>query len=149
MDAVAVHRNSREPAQLGALAYARGTDIHLGPGQEKHLPHEAWHVVQQAQGRVRPTRQMKAGVPINDDRALELEADLMGARAVRHGAAQAVMQTARTPVFAHPLAWLTQLVDYPADSTGTIDTKMTEIESDGHTEDVSGAELQEYILDAA
>ena len=28
----------------------RARDIHLGPGQEKHLPHEAWHVVQQKQG---------------------------------------------------------------------------------------------------
>ena len=29
-----------------ALAYAQGSDIHLAPGQEQHLPHEAWHVVQ-------------------------------------------------------------------------------------------------------
>lgn len=35
--------------------YSQGTDIHIGPGQEKHLPHEAWHVVQQKQGRVKPT----------------------------------------------------------------------------------------------
>ncbi|HAP61901.1 MAG TPA: hypothetical protein DCR93_21180, partial [Cytophagales bacterium] len=37
-----------------------GTDIHLAPGQQKHLPHEAWHVVQQKQGRVKPTLQPKA-----------------------------------------------------------------------------------------
>jgi hypothetical protein len=43
---VKVHRNSDKPAQLQAHAHAQGTDIHLGPGQEKHLPHEAWHVVQ-------------------------------------------------------------------------------------------------------
>ena len=53
MDHVRVHYNSAQPASLKALAYAQGSDIHLGPGQEKHLPHEAWHVVQQAQGRVR------------------------------------------------------------------------------------------------
>ncbi|MEM7041075.1 MAG: DUF4157 domain-containing protein [Bacteroidota bacterium] len=39
-----------------AHAYDQGTDIHIGPGQEKHLPHEAWHVVQQKQGRVRRIR---------------------------------------------------------------------------------------------
>jgi hypothetical protein len=80
MDDVRVHRNSPEPAKLGALAYARGSDIHLGPGQERHLPHEAWHVVQQKQGRVRPTVQMKS-VAVNQDASLEREADIMGARA--------------------------------------------------------------------
>ena len=38
MDDVKVHYNSQKPAQLQAHAYAQGTDIHLGPGQEKHLP---------------------------------------------------------------------------------------------------------------
>ena len=50
-------------------------------GQERHLPHEAWHVVQQAQGRVKPTMQLQDGVPVNDDQGLEHEADAMGARA--------------------------------------------------------------------
>lgn len=81
MDHVQVHYNSSKPAQLQALAYAQGSNIHVGPGQEKHLPHEAWHVVQQAQGRVRPTVQAK-GMPINDDPGLEREADVMGARAM-------------------------------------------------------------------
>lgn len=82
MDNVKVHYNSSRPAQLNALAYAQGTDIHVAPGQEKHLPHEAWHVVQQAQGRVQPTMQMKEGIPVNDDAGLEREADVMGARAM-------------------------------------------------------------------
>jgi hypothetical protein len=82
MDDVSVHYNSDKPAQLNAHAYAQGTDIHLGPGQEKHLPHEAWHVVQQKQGRVKPTAQMKSIAPINDDPALEQEADTMGAKAL-------------------------------------------------------------------
>lgn len=82
MGDVAVHRNSAKPAQLNALAYAQGNDIHLGPGQEQHLPHEAWHVVQQRQGRVRPTMQMKGSVLINDDKSLEREADVMGAKAM-------------------------------------------------------------------
>ena len=55
MSDVRVHANSSKPAEVGALAYAQGGDIHLGPGQEKHLPHEAWHVVQQREGRVQPT----------------------------------------------------------------------------------------------
>ena len=59
MDDVKVHRNSDKPAQLQAHAYAQGTDIYLGPGQEKHLPHELGHVVQQKQGRVKPTMQKK------------------------------------------------------------------------------------------
>ncbi|MDQ1829294.1 eCIS core domain-containing protein [Massilia scottii] len=86
MDHVKVHYNSAQPAQLNAHAFAQGSDIHLAPGQERHLPHEAWHVVQQAQGRVRPTMQMKAGVPVNDDAGLEREADVMGARAAAFGA---------------------------------------------------------------
>ena len=79
MDDVKVHYNSNKPSQLQAHAYAQGTDIHLASGQEKHLPHEAWHVVQQKQGRVKPTVQMK-GISINADVALEKEADRMGAK---------------------------------------------------------------------
>ena len=82
-----VHYNSSEPAGVGALAYAQGSDIHLAPGQEKHLPHEAWHVVQQAQGRVRPQRQLKQGLRVNDDPRLEQEADRMGAKAADADAA--------------------------------------------------------------
>lgn len=66
---------------MQALAYAQGTDIHVAPGQEKYLPHEAWHVVQQKQGRVQPTTQMKGGVNVNDDKELEKEADVMGSKA--------------------------------------------------------------------
>jgi hypothetical protein len=89
MDGVKVHYNSSKPAQLNAHAYAQGSDIHLAPGQEQHLPHEAWHVVQQAQGRVKPTMQMKSGTPINDDEGLEHEADIMGARAMQPGPSSA------------------------------------------------------------
>lgn len=83
MDDVNVHYNSNKPAQLQALAYAQGTDIHIAPGQEQHLPHEAWHVVQQKQGRVQPTMQMKQGVAVNDDDGLEKEADMMGEKALQ------------------------------------------------------------------
>ncbi len=81
MDSVKVHYNSEKPSQLQALAYTQGTNIYLGQGQEKHLPHESWHVVQQMQGRVKQNKQVK-GVSINDDRNLENEADEMGKRSL-------------------------------------------------------------------
>lgn len=81
MDDVNVHYNSNKPKLLQAHAYAQGTDIHLASGQEKHLPHEAWHVVQQKQGRVKPTKQLKANLNINDSAHLEKEADIMGQKA--------------------------------------------------------------------
>ena len=81
MDDVRVHYNSAKPAQLQAHAYAQGADIKIAGGQEQHLPHEAWHVVQQQQGRVRPTAQLKSDTRINNDAQLEQEADAMGARA--------------------------------------------------------------------
>ena len=82
---VRVHRNSPRPAGVGALAFAQGSEIHLARGQEHHLPHEAWHVVQQRQGRVRPTLDL-GGVAINDDVGLEREADRMGSLAARRRA---------------------------------------------------------------
>lgn len=82
MSDVQVHHNSPQPAQLNALAYAQGTDIHVAPGQDKHLAHEAWHVAQQKQGRVQPTMSLK-GQNINDDPGLEREADTMGTKALQ------------------------------------------------------------------
>jgi hypothetical protein len=84
MDDVRVHYGSSKPAQLNAHAYAQGTEIHVAPGQEQHLPHEAWHVVQQKQGRVEPTLTVD-DVSINDDAVLEHEADVMGAKALSTG----------------------------------------------------------------
>lgn len=85
MNDVKVHYNSDKPATLQADAYAQGTEIHLASGQEKHLPHEAWHVVQQKQGRVKPTRQLKEKIAVNDDDGLEKEADVMGQKALASG----------------------------------------------------------------
>lgn len=99
LDTVRVHYNSPRPARLQAHAFTQGNDIHLGAGQEKHLPHEAWHVVQQSQDRVMPTLAWK-GARINDDASLEKEADVMGARALHtpadQGVAPALSATART-----------------------------------------------------
>lgn len=83
MNDVTVHYNSSAPAQLQAHAYAQGANIHLAPGQEKHLAHEAWHVVQQKQGRVKPNTKIQTKLAINDDAALEKEADVMGAKAAQ------------------------------------------------------------------
>jgi hypothetical protein len=82
MDDVRVHYNSSKPAEINAHAFTQGKDIHIASGQEKHLPHEAWHVVQQKQGRVKPTFQLK-GEQVNDDQVLETEADAMGKKAVQ------------------------------------------------------------------
>lgn len=80
MDDVKVRYNSDKPAQL--KAHAEGVEIHLGAGQEKHLPHEAWHVVEQKQGRVKPTPGMEDNIDINDDAGLEKEADTMGKKRI-------------------------------------------------------------------
>ena len=80
LDDVKVHYNSSQPATVQALAYTQGTDIHVAPGQEQHLPHEAWHVAQQMAGRVEPTTEV-GGMPVNDNVGLEHEADVMGAKA--------------------------------------------------------------------
>ncbi len=75
---VHVHYNSPEPARLGALAFARGTQVYLGPGQERHLNHELGHVIQQKRGLVPATIRV-GGYPVNDDTRLEREADAIAA----------------------------------------------------------------------
>ncbi len=103
MDDVKVHYNSDKPGQLQAHAYAQGTDIHIASGQEKHLPHEAWHVVQQKQGRVQPTIQMKGKVNINDNADLEKEADVMGEKALQLMQKTGVNHTCQTSSSGHSI----------------------------------------------
>jgi Domain of unknown function (DUF4157) len=149
LDHVKVHYNSSKPAQLNALAYAQGSDIHVAAGKEEHLPHEAWHVVQQAQGRVQPTMQM-AGQAVNDDAGLEREADTMGARALaatenrtQQGPVQRVAHTD------HPLGWVTQLVNFPKDSVGSFSGTRTTIGEGNERREVSGGTLLDVILEMA
>jgi hypothetical protein len=101
LSGVRVHRDSPEPAAWDALAFTQGRDIHLGPGAEHHLPHEAWHAAQQLSGRV--PRVDRRG--INDDPALEAEADRMGARAaaIPHTAAPPPPFPARNPASPLPI----------------------------------------------
>jgi hypothetical protein len=87
--AVRVHQGAQATA-VGAQAYTQANDIHFAPGAyqpdsrqgQELLGHELTHVVQQRQGRVQASTQYK-GVAINDDPALEREADQMGAQAAR------------------------------------------------------------------
>jgi len=82
LDHVNVHYNSSKPAAVQAHAYAQGADIHLGRGQEKHLPHELGHVVQQMNGQVKATTSV-GGVAVNDNCGLESEATAMGVAALQ------------------------------------------------------------------
>jgi hypothetical protein len=95
---VRVFENSARPAEVEAHAYTQGNDIHLGPGQEQHLGHELWHVVQQRRGHVRVTTQV-GGRGVNDDERLEREADMMGSRA-----RSALAGSVRGPAGGAPLA---------------------------------------------
>jgi hypothetical protein len=84
--AVRIHEGP-QAAAMGAQAYTQGTDIHFQPGgYDPHSPqgrellgHELTHVVQQGQGRVEATTQLK-GAAVNASPALEREADEMGSR---------------------------------------------------------------------
>lgn len=82
LDHVNVHYNSAKPAAVQAHAYAQGSEIYLASGQEKHLPHELGHVVQQMEGRVTATTSV-AGVNVNDNPGLETEATQMGEKALQ------------------------------------------------------------------
>ncbi|MEP5340728.1 MAG: DUF4157 domain-containing protein [Algibacter sp.] len=138
MGDVKVHYNSDKPAQLQAHAYAQSTDIHIASGQEKHLPHEAWHVVQQKQGMVKPTMQMKGKVNVNDDVGLEKEADVMGTKSLQMKQVLPNFVTASqtdTPVvqrmfggFAEALAARNQRAQNAAQQPArTLTTELTEI----------------------
>jgi hypothetical protein len=87
--AVRIHEGG-DAERLDALAFAQGTDIHFAPGRFapsntqglELLGHELAHVVQQAQGRVEGSIHA-SGMSVNDDSALEHEADVLGAKAAR------------------------------------------------------------------
>ncbi len=86
-ESIGIHTESTKATNVGALAFTQGSNIHFAPGQYqpetaqgKHLlGHELAHVVQQREGRVRPTGQV-AGMPVNDNPTLEKEADVMASK---------------------------------------------------------------------
>jgi hypothetical protein len=132
---VQVHRNSDQPAQMQAHAFAQGNQIHVAPGQEKHLPHEAWHVAQQKQGRVKPTTQMKGQIPVNDDKGLEHEADVMGAKALQKGTLD---KSTQFKSFTDTDLTSSVLNDSPSQNTPTLQHKI-----DGKVSAVIGGDLKE------
>lgn len=79
LDDVRVHYNSALPARLDALAYTQGNRVEIGSGQERHLPHELGHVVQQKLGIVRANAVHSSGVALNTEDRLEHQADEIGA----------------------------------------------------------------------
>lgn len=83
-------QQGNQASSIGALAYTQGNNIYFAQGQyqpntqagQKLLGHELTHVVQQRQGRVKPTVQAK-GLLLNNDAKLEKEADELGEKASR------------------------------------------------------------------
>ena len=78
-------KENENASQIGALAYTQGNEITFAPGQfqpdtqkgKELIGHELTHVKQQRENRVQPTTQAK-GLPVNDDKSLEREADNTG-----------------------------------------------------------------------
>lgn len=70
---VKIHENSADALKNNALAFTKGNNIFFAPGQynptskegQKLLGHELTHVVQQKQGRVKPTSKLNNGVIVN------------------------------------------------------------------------------------
>ncbi|MCC5944575.1 MAG: DUF4157 domain-containing protein [Bernardetiaceae bacterium] len=87
---VKIHQNSSKASDIGAQAFTQGNNVHFAQAKfnpssqsgQQLIGHELSHVVQQREGKVKPTTQMK-GVAINNDSSLEREADVQGAKAAR------------------------------------------------------------------
>jgi hypothetical protein len=81
-------REDASAADMDALAYTRGADITMAPGHfqphsgsgQRLIAHEVVHVLQQRADRV-PSPRAEEGLPVNEDRSLEREADRLGRRA--------------------------------------------------------------------
>lgn len=120
-DDVRVHYNSDKPARIGALAYAQGTQVYMGPGQNRYLGHELGHVIQQKTRKIKATSYYR-GVGINDDPSLEHDADNLNLASVCSGGAlkERVTQEEKSPPFficPYGLAHIIQCADNPADPT--------------------------------
>ena len=92
---IKVHANSAQASKAGALAFARGKEVHFAPGQfqpdtpqgRQLIGHEFAHLVQQSQLQVKANTAV-GHLPVNDDPALEAAADAMGARFAKMQPAQ-------------------------------------------------------------
>jgi hypothetical protein len=84
---VRVHPGAANADSLSALAFTQGRDIHFAPGKynptslqgQKLIGHELAHVVQQRSGKV--AAPYSGVAPINEDPALEAQADTWGEKA--------------------------------------------------------------------
>ena len=82
---VNIHTDSKAATNVGALAYTQGKDVHFAPGQfnpdttqgKELIGHEFKHKEQQDNNRVQATTEVN-GMPVNDDKGLEKEADDAG-----------------------------------------------------------------------
>lgn len=87
---VDIEKDSQQALELNSLAFTQGERTHFAPGQydpgsEKGkgiIGHEFAHIVQQRSGAVEPTSIMGKGISLNEDKNLELEADITGTKAV-------------------------------------------------------------------
>lgn len=85
---LSVHPDSPRARALGAVAFTQGEQIHVAPGHwaphsaagRELIGHEVAHVLQQRSGRVAANAQV-AGHALNDDAALEAEADALAPQA--------------------------------------------------------------------
>ncbi len=88
---VGIHTNSQKAVQMKAKAFTQSEQIHFAPGEfnpgstsgQNLIGHEFTHIAQQRAGVVKPTKALKKGEMINDDRGLESEADNFGRKAAR------------------------------------------------------------------
>ena len=142
---VKVHQNSDKPRQVGALAYTQGNNIHIAPRQEKHLPHEGWHAVQQKQGRVIPTMQMKTGALVNDNAGLEKEADVMGAKAESVGSTESIVQLKKLPNMQQESKVIQRITQEEA---MRLSKQNTHDANEGKTWNIKAGEYNKYVFDA-
>lgn len=88
---VGIHTNSQKAVQMNARAFTQNEQVHFAPGEfnpnsaggQNLIGHEFTHIAQQRAGVVKPTKMLKKGVMVNDDKSLESEADSFGKKAVR------------------------------------------------------------------
>lgn len=83
LDDVKVYYNSDLPDQHDALAYTEGTNVYIATGQEKHLMHELWHVIQYKQGRVKATSKVNKK-PLDNREQMEHEAETIPTKVLQH-----------------------------------------------------------------
>jgi|GEM_PF-6815388 len=87
---VNIIKDSQESKDIGAFAFTQGSDVHFAPGKfqpftpkgQELIGHELAHVVQQDEGKVEETTKT-GNRSINDNPALEKEADVKGKKAAQ------------------------------------------------------------------